>query len=223
MSEYPSLLPRQPDPRDTNRIRRGSIGQSSDGLADKSKDEAQWPIIDMSKASENRCRLRDFAAQTSTFSEEQFTQSYPYWFLIQENGLSQSGAYAFFTSQDVSKPQSDNYDFLSCPVFLIRKAKNSTFQEMITVGRAENNDLVIGYSQVSKFHAYFTPCEGSILVTDSRSTNGTFVNDERIEPSQSIELRVNSRVAFGPRLSFRLLNPKRMFGYLKFARSHTQQ
>src|SRR3954466_1649933 len=41
------------------------------------------------------------------------------------------------------------------PLVLPLRKVQSTFPSMITVGRTENNDLVIPDEQVSKFHAFF--------------------------------------------------------------------
>jgi hypothetical protein len=67
-------------------------------------------------------------------------------------------------------------------VFPIRKTERSIIARFYSVGQTRNNDIVIRDVTVSKFHAFFQDAddgEGFVLL-DARSTNGTFVNDERV-------------------------------------------
>ncbi|MBN1335147.1 MAG: FHA domain-containing protein [Deltaproteobacteria bacterium] len=48
------------------------------------------------------------------------------------------------------------------------------------VGRAPDNDLVLSLPQVSLHHAVFRRVESTLMVRDLGSTNGTFLNDERL-------------------------------------------
>lgn len=50
----------------------------------------------------------------------------------------------------------------------------------ITVGRVPGNDLLLPKGNVSKRHARFIHRDGRFIVTDLRSTNGTYVNGHRI-------------------------------------------
>ena len=51
-----------------------------------------------------------------------------------------------------------------------------------TMGRAARADFVVDAALVSRFHCRFTVgSEGSLLLEDLDSTNGTFVNDKRVQ------------------------------------------
>jgi len=53
-----------------------------------------------------------------------------------------------------------------------------------TLGRAARADFVVDVPLVSRFHCRFTAsAEGGLLLEDLESTNGTLVNDKRIEKS----------------------------------------
>lgn len=95
----------------------------------------------------------------------------------------------------------------------LRKASANAFGMMITVGRTPNNDVVMPYEAVSKFHAYFSQGpDGAWTLTDAKSMNGTYVLGKRLAPdtkerldlsrpvdvsfSEAIECRLYSAAAF---------------------------
>jgi hypothetical protein len=67
-------------------------------------------------------------------------------------------------------------------VFPIRKTERSIIARFYSVGQTRNNDIVIRDVTVSKFHAFFQDAEDGegLVLQDARSTNGTFVNEERV-------------------------------------------
>ena len=68
--------------------------------------------------------------------------------------------------------------------------------EHMTIGRWEDNDVVVDDERVSKHHAELVlNADGSIQLFDSNSTAGTFVNGERIS---SQTLNHGDKLAFGP-------------------------
>lgn len=68
--------------------------------------------------------------------------------------------------------------------------------ERITLGRGEDNDVVVDDDRVSKHHAELVRnADGSVQVFDTNSTAGTFVNGERL---RSHTIRHGDRLVFGP-------------------------
>ena len=59
-------------------------------------------------------------------------------------------------------------------------------QDHIRVGREGGNELVLPYMEVSRYHAELTTSDRAVTITD-RSTNGTFVNGERVFGKQVIQ------------------------------------
>ena len=55
-----------------------------------------------------------------------------------------------------------------------------TDQAEITIGRNENNDIYINNLGVSKKHARIVRQNGSYIIEDLQSTNGTFLNNKRV-------------------------------------------
>lgn len=68
----------------------------------------------------------------------------------------------------------------------------------LSVGRTGANALVIDDPSVSKIHASLVAGEDGILsVADTGSTNGTFINDQRISYGKATRLEEGDRLKFG--------------------------
>jgi pSer/pThr/pTyr-binding forkhead associated (FHA) protein len=68
----------------------------------------------------------------------------------------------------------------------------------LSVGRTKENDLFIDDPSVSKIHASLAVDEqGNLIVADTGSTNGTFVNGARIAYGKAVFVADNSKVKFG--------------------------
>lgn len=57
---------------------------------------------------------------------------------------------------------------------------------LITIGRDDNNILVLSDAGVSSRHAYFEKIDGKWMVFDSNSTNGVLVNGTKIEQKSDV-------------------------------------
>lgn len=68
----------------------------------------------------------------------------------------------------------------------------------VSIGRTANNDLVIDDVSVSKIHAAFAvDGEGHLTVADTGSTNGTFINGERIAYGKASRISEDDKLKFG--------------------------
>lgn len=68
----------------------------------------------------------------------------------------------------------------------------------MNVGRVSDNDLQLNHPSVSKIHAALVMnAEGTLLVADTGSTNGTFINGRRIAYGESRQLVDGDVVGFG--------------------------
>ena len=74
-------------------------------------------------------------------------------------------------------------------------------QDKISLGRAASNDLVLSAPDVSGKHLELTVSKDngnpSIVVVDLGSSNGTFVEEKRIEPKVPVPLAANQRADEG--------------------------
>src|SRR5262247_3871837 len=68
----------------------------------------------------------------------------------------------------------------------------------LNVGRASDNELTLNDGSVSKIHAaLLMTAEGTLLVADTGSTNGTYINGRRISYGESRQLEEGDVVGFG--------------------------
>ncbi|MEN6670020.1 FHA domain-containing protein [Psychrobacter sp. B38] len=71
-----------------------------------------------------------------------------------------------------------------------------TISDSLSIGRGSDNDVVLGSKQVSRNHAVLSVLDGQLYVKDLDSSNGTFINDERIESNKSSLLTVDDKIGF---------------------------
>src|ERR1700755_379206 len=65
----------------------------------------------------------------------------------------------------------------------------------INVGRVQGNDLMLPKGNVSKRHARLLFRDGRVIVTDLKSTNGTYVNGRKI--AQATIVREGDKIYIG--------------------------
>ena len=76
---------------------------------------------------------------------------------------------------------------------LILKFKDNVIKEypitgsQVKIGREEDNDIVIDNAAVSRHHAKIKRAGSGYIVEDLNSTNGTFVNEDRIKQQEKLQ------------------------------------
>jgi len=77
-------------------------------------------------------------------------------------------------------------------------------QDVITIGRAAENDMVVDEVHVSAYHARLLQRESLVFIEDLGSTNGTFVNGKRVKvptpitPGATIQVGTKTKLKFTP-------------------------
>jgi hypothetical protein len=69
--------------------------------------------------------------------------------------------------------------------------------ELIRLGRAVDNDVVLDSQRVSRYHTQLRWVESGWLVYDLESTNGTWLDGDRIAPTRPALLQSESRLRLG--------------------------
>jgi len=72
----------------------------------------------------------------------------------------------------------------------------------IIIGRSSDLDMVLVEDMVSRRHAKISSTEAEVYIQDMGSTNGTFVNGERIKVP--VPIAAGDTVRFGNRLTYRV-------------------
>ena len=71
------------------------------------------------------------------------------------------------------------------------------------VGReAKASDILKDFPTASRQHAKFELISGKWFITDLESTNGTYLNDIRIESNKKIEIKNGNSIGFSKRIVF---------------------
>jgi len=100
-------------------------------------------------------------------------------------------------------------------VGFLAKRPGNPFPQFVSLGRAANNDLVIGIDSVSKFHGYFTIEAERWSLTDYRSTNGTEINGTKVTPNVAVDLADADRIRFGNDVIVMFLSPQALYAKLR--------
>lgn len=71
-------------------------------------------------------------------------------------------------------------------------------KQVFLIGKKENEvDGYIGTKTVSRVHARIEISEGNYYIEDLNSTNGTYLNGERLEYRQKVKLKAQDKIVFG--------------------------
>jgi hypothetical protein len=100
---------------------------------------------------------------------------------------------------------------------LLAKRNGNPFPDMISVGRAMNNDIVLLLPTVSKMHGYFRRADEAWSMTDPRSSNGTLLNGRPLERGIPHSLASGDVLQFGHDVRGTFLEPTALLDRLASA------
>lgn len=129
--------------------------------------------------------LADYVEDVQESDSAAFTAAHPHPFLLHRPdeaptsaGFQTDATDPTATRMELVTELTASFDLKILPVV---KRPDTLFQHRICVGRTRNNDIVLPYTKISKFHAYFTwTDDGDFYLSDPGSKNGTFVNGSRL-------------------------------------------
>lgn len=96
------------------------------------------------------------------------------------------------------------------------KREGNPFRHMITIGRVPNNDIAFAVPTLSKIHAYLRQdVTGAWWIHDQRSTNGTWVDGQRLPRDGKAILRDGAWINLGPSLGVKFFQPATLWAFLR--------
>lgn len=121
---------------------------------------------------------------------------------------------ATIMAEDTAQAEPDELLRYSSRVALVRKRPGNPFPDMISIGRAMNNDIVISLVSISKVHAYLLRGTDGWSLTDCASTNGCTLNGERVAARTQNVLTDGTIVKLGLNLTFVYLQSNALYDRL---------
>jgi tetratricopeptide (TPR) repeat protein len=170
-------------------------------------------------------RLAHYLTVLEDMSLPQFIETYPRGFFVERFHLDFDNDVIYqFSTKQIDVPQvldrlSDDVvvtDFLEARVIEVNKKKIDNNEGVVTIGRSANNDIVLYNKTISKSHAflYFPSIDSLAYVADLRSTNCTFLNDEKITPYVTYDLSDGDEISLGPQTKVIYLSTKTFYDFI---------
>jgi hypothetical protein len=147
--------------------------------------------------------LADFVADVAALPPETFAAQHGRAFLLRYGGAetlrpAESKRATAMYEPPGGASASPQMGFLVFPLSLNKSSSSLGF---LSVGRTDNNDVVINDISVSQFHAVVRfDGSGAARLSDAGSTSGTFVNDQAAPhhtAGEGLPLRLGDRVRLG--------------------------
>ena len=158
-------------------------------------------------------RVSDYYV-ASRLPKETFTARYPRPFLIAASNWSHAseGSHdedpGFFTTVEDGANMADLVEIAKGRMLnpeswvfpLVKRSGTAAKSMIVTLGRAENCDVVIAAPGISKSHCYISTAifqDSRYLLIDPGSTNGTQLNGRRLDPGHKAALSSGDRISIG--------------------------
>lgn len=183
---------------------------------------------------------REFLERHRTCTREQFLDSYPSPFLL-VGPLNASAAERLPgpTTLDLKNPDTDKVEGVEAEIRVpldlqladgecdrrvfevVRKPGPRTYPH-ITLGRTPANDIVLPAPAVSKCHALFKESPpGTFFLIDGKSTNGTWVDAQRLAPYEGVLLRNAAQIQIADAYAADFYSPAGLFRLVFAGASHS--
>ena len=145
-------------------------------------------------------RVNSYLKQRREEPRHKFLEDHREPVLVVSLGAAEEDDGAFRTqvvtkSQAVGAAEAEGPDVAVVPVV---KRMADAFQAFIWVGRESRCDVALPFESVSKLQAQFVKKpNGEFELIDAGSTNGTFVDGQRLERNKGVPIKSGQRVRFG--------------------------
>jgi hypothetical protein len=152
---------------------------------------------------EGRWSFTQFVLRTGAMTREDFLREFRAPLLVQytEPGDGESSFPSSYGTLSISRAAAARA-VRPLRVQALVKRSGNPFTAMITVGSAFNNDIVLPYEEISKFHAFFLEGPSGWSVADAGSMNGTWLSGVRLEANKPYTIRFDDSSGSGATLTF---------------------
>jgi len=138
--------------------------------------------------------LADLSEVLTKQGEDYFRRLYPCSFLLLANQLVSEDEIDSLQLKTIESVTGDFKSSLSLTMsdrlVPLLKSNRNVFNSRITIGRAPNNDIIISSHKISRLHAMIVLGDNDLFtVMDMGSSNGTFVNEIRLEPKKPVPIK----------------------------------
>jgi hypothetical protein len=143
--------------------------------------------------------ISDFSDELARIGDQAFSMRYPHPVLVVTGIAGSLGEQRDLHTTVVSAPSDVSLAALAGllgRVFPLVKNKMSPPGPII-VGRTSDNDVVIPESSISKRHCFLRLVGTELVLTDAGSTNGTSINNVKLEPKKSQVVNPGDAVTLG--------------------------
>ena len=167
--------------------------------------------------------LASFQDKVSGLSREAFLARHSDPILVIDLGIPEGKTEEFQTMDGTKKPDRSTEPIsrttgkAACALAIpVVKSDRNTFDNMITLGRASNNDIIIPHASVSKFHAYFRvdADTGTFSISDAGSSYGTHLNGEEVRKGESYPIQSGTTLAFAKSVAGKFFSPADFFDFM---------
>jgi hypothetical protein len=166
-------------------------------------------------------QLDSFIKQHRRTSREHFVARFQDPFLLIEGELSEFDD--FMTNQEMpalrprgEDPDKDEGGSGQRLVAHVAKTNRNSFHDLIALGRATSNDIVVAHARVSKFHAYFSrESAGVYTVTDAGSVGGTELDGSKLAEGTQHRLESGATLVLAGSVKATFFLPNDFYSYMK--------
>lgn len=114
-----------------------------------------------------------------------------------------------------ARPGMGEGDALKDSQVLFLKGRVNDAKKGIALGRGQDNDYALPVLSVSKKHVLVKEGPEGWSLVDQKATNGTFVDQKRVEAGSSTKLAEGSVIGFGPDLQAKFFTSKGLYAFLR--------
>lgn len=153
--------------------------------------------------------MERFVEETKNMKRDDFLRFFPHPFLVLLNakwGLEANTTMETLVLSNMNR----NTRFGEMAFWIVGTEKEG---QSIYLGRDEDNTIVVKQPSVSRVHAEINDINGQLWIKDLRSTNGTYVDGERLEGE--CQLGDESLIRFGGDCSLQFMVPEKMWDFTR--------